>query len=471
GSNNNLSLLEVLQNYPSSEITIDGVRLARLGKNIDKFKQSGGVGGAVVDLEGWLVQLQASAAEEMCVCNGEGGTVSPELLTDIKPVVSPAISESQLAEFLPANWQPVSSHREDRGIIKVVWLQGTPYEMGYQHGKLLHDEIASIGDEVLTALRFAGKGLALGRLATRRSYDDVVAECQGLADATQDIGMTVDACMVLAYGDVYQEIFSYTLPKELFWDGCNQFVAANQATADGRLYHGSSVDNDGKPIPYIINNPVVFVRQPTGKLPHAFVTYPGVVWPNSGVNVAGISLGLDTAHPADPQELALDGRSNVQIMRSILETATNFEEASGILETQPRVRANLIMITDGKTKQAGVFEFTGKSLEVRPLQENGVLYVTNHFVTEEMYDKQPLPIDPSSKSRFERFQQLMEPDGVSTYYGKFEPETMVKVLRDRVNPNTMQPSPFDVFDDNASPGGNGSLRQALYDPDRLLLWV
>ncbi|MEO1149048.1 MAG: hypothetical protein AAFY26_26145, partial [Cyanobacteria bacterium J06638_22] len=37
------------------------------------------------------------------------------------------------------NWQPVSSRREDYGKIKVVWLQGTPYEMGYQHGTLLRD--------------------------------------------------------------------------------------------------------------------------------------------------------------------------------------------------------------------------------------------------------------------------------------------------------------------------------------------
>jgi len=42
------------------------------------------------------------------------------------------------------NWCPIPARREDRGRVKVVWLQGTPYEMGYQHGMLLHDEIACL---------------------------------------------------------------------------------------------------------------------------------------------------------------------------------------------------------------------------------------------------------------------------------------------------------------------------------------
>ncbi|MCZ7582905.1 MAG: hypothetical protein M5R36_05955 [Deltaproteobacteria bacterium] len=39
-------------------------------------------------------------------------------------------------------WQPVAPHREDRGAWHVVWLAGNAYEMGYQHGELMHDEIA-----------------------------------------------------------------------------------------------------------------------------------------------------------------------------------------------------------------------------------------------------------------------------------------------------------------------------------------
>ncbi|GAB4368298.1 MAG: hypothetical protein Kow00121_07330 [Elainellaceae cyanobacterium] len=465
---NSLSLLEFLQQYPTRQVYVDGARLARLGGRAQQFEASGGIEAAIIGVEDWLVQLQASAAEDVCDCENQvASAAAPPHLGMNAPTISP----EKRAEFLPANWQPVAPHREDQGNIKVVWLQGTPYEMGYQHGQYLHDEIASIGEEVLGVLRFTGKGLALGRFAAKRSYPAIVEECQGLSDATKDIGMTLDACLVLAYGDVYQEIFSYTLPNVLFWDGCSQWVATDDATANGRLYHGSSVDNDNKPIDYIVNNPVVFVRQPNDGLPHVFITYPGVLWPNWGLNAAGITLGLDTAHPDSADELTLGGGSNVQIMAQILKTATSFAEAREIMETQPRVRANLIMIADGKSKQAGVFEFTGKSLEVRELQENGVLYMTNHFVLEEMYDKQPLPPGESSTSRFDRFAQLMEPAGPYSYYGQIDPTVMAQIGRDRVNPYTLQASSFDVFDDDASPGGNGSLRQGIYEPETLRLWV
>jgi hypothetical protein len=466
---NRLSLLEILQRYPTPQVTINGARLARLGRNASRFQAQGGVRSAAVSLEDWLVQLQASAAETLCTCD------QPVAQASIGPAMAslmttPTLDPSERAQFLPADWQPVAPHRKDQGIIKVVWLQGTPYEMGYQHGQYLHDEIASLGSDVMGALRFAGRGLALGRFAAHRSYPELAQECQGLTDATQDIGMTIEACMVLAYGDVYQAIFGTALPDVLFWDGCAQWVATGDATVDGRLYHGSTLDNNEKPVNYIMNNPVVFVRQPNDGLPHVFITYPGMIWPNWGLNAAGITVGLDTVHAA-PNELSFEGGSNVQIMAQILNTATSFAEARQIMDSQPRVHANLIMITDGKSKEAGAFEFTGRHLGVRELQDNGVVYVTNHIVLEEMFDRQRFPVSQSSLTRFDRFAQLMEPDGVSSLYGNIDPAAMAKIGRDRTNPNTLEASPSDVFDDDASPGGNGSLRQGIYDPDKLLLWV
>jgi len=467
---NHLSLLEILQQYPTRQIYLNGAQLARLGRNANQFQARGGISVAALSLEDWLVQLQASTAENLCNCEAEPVDQVDRDTKSPLPMVTPTIDAAEVAKFLPANWQPVAPHREDRGKIKVVWLQGTPYEMGYQHGEYLHDEIASLGSNVLESLRFAGRGLALGHLATKRSYPEIVEECQGLTAATQDIGMTIDACLVLAYGDVYQAIFGTALPDELFWDGCSQWVATGEATKDGRLYHGSTLDNNAKPIEYIVNNPVVLVRQPDDGLPHVFITYPGMVWPNWGLNVAGITVGLDTVHSA-PNELSFYGGSNVQIMAQVLNAATSFAEARQIMDTQPRVHANLIMMTDGKSKEAGVFEFTGKNLAVRTLQDNGVLYVTNHIVLEEMFDRQRFPLSQSSLTRFKRFSQLMEPNGVHSKYGQIDPAAMASIGRDRVNPDTLEASPLDVFDDDASPGGNGSLRQGIYDPDKLLLWV
>ncbi|WP_206602852.1 C45 family autoproteolytic acyltransferase/hydolase [Leptolyngbya ohadii] len=457
---NRITFLELLYHYPTQEMRINGARLARLGQTASRLRTVN-LQQQVVSLEDWLVEVQASVAEQTCDCS--------QPIANSTVLAPLTIAPETRAKYLPPDWKPVAAHREDIGNLKVVWLEGTPYDMGYQHGQFLHDEIASIGQPVLETLRFVGRGLALGHLAKQRSYAYALEECRGLAAATQDLGITPDSCMVLAYGDVYQSVFGYTLPQELFWDGCSQFVAANAATVDGYLYHGSTVDN-GTPIDYIINNPVVFVRQPQDGLPHVFVTYPGVLWPNSGLNVAGISLGLDTAETRNTEELSFSGGSNVQMMAQVLQGATSFEEAVTFMQSQPKVHPNIIMLTDGNSKQAGVLEFTGQSFAVRPLQDNGVLFATNHFVVSEMFDKQAPP-DNSTLSRYARYEQLLQPEGQDSYYGRIDPTIMTQILRDRVNPYTLEASPTTTFDDNSSPGGNGSLRQAIYDPKRLKLWV
>jgi hypothetical protein len=389
--------------------------------------------------------------------------------------ISPGISQTApppAPTWQPAEgtWKPVASHREDRGAVKVVWLQGTPYEMGYQHGTLLHDEIASIGKENIEALRFAGRGLALGRLAMRRSFPDVIEECRGLSDATQDIGLTFDACMVLAYGDVYQEQFAYLLPNILFHDGCAGFVAMGEASVDGQVYHARTLDNNKKPVEYWINNPTVFIRQPNDGIPHVFTGIPGAVWPNSGFNAEGISISLNTAHPRTIDEISLKGASNVQLMARIMKHAHTYEEAKTLMHTWKHARANLILIADGKSKQAGVFEILGRQLGIRELRDNGTIYMSNHFLDPETVDKASVP-DSSSLSRYKRLEQLLEPDSPYTEYGKVDPAVMVKILRDRTNPTTLQVSPLNVFDDDASVGGNGALRQELFDDHRLLFWV
>ena len=379
----------------------------------------------------------------------------------------------QATEWQPkqGEWKPVAPHREDRGKIKVVWLQGTPYEMGKQHGELLHDEIGSLGREIISSLSFFGKLMLMSKIAQRNSFPGIYQECQGLVEATSDLGMTMDGCMVLAFGDIYKEIFGYNLPQFLFHDGCANFAAAGDATTDGHLYHGRTIDNNKAPIKYWVDNTTVFIRQPNKGIPHAVISVPGMVWPNSGLNAEGISISLDTAHPKTIDELPTDGRSNVQLMSQVMKRASTYEEARAIMAGYNRLMANLIIITDGKSRQAGVFELLFRELGIREMKDNGVIYMTNHFLSPEVKGKDSTPV-PSSLNRYQRFEQLLEKDGEDSLYGNIEPELMVnKILRDRTNPKTKEPSPLTLFDDNASIGGNGSLRQAVFDPERLLFWI
>jgi len=419
------------------------------------------VGAIAVTAAGWFT---STAAE----------TLDAGLVEELGREPSAAAAEWQppTLNWQPTSgrWEPLPPHREDYGKIKVVWLQGSPYEMGQQHGELLHDEIAAVGADVITALNFFGRALGLGRLSRRRSFPGVYDECRGLADATADIGMTVDGCMVFALGDVYQEYFSYLLPNILFNDGCAHFVAGGDATADGRFYHGWTLDNHGGPLPYWSENPTVLVRQPDNGIPHISITVPGAVWPNAGFNAEGIIVSNNTSHPEDYGDLDLYGKSTVQLMAQVAQYASSYDEAYAIMATHDRMRSNLVIISDAASGQAGVLELLGEEMGVRNLDDNGLLYMTNHFLDPTVAGRDASD-GASSFNRFLSFQQLLEPDGDRTRYGSITPETVVEILRDRTNPYTFEASPLTIKDDNASIGGNGSHRQVVFDPTGLRFWM
>ena len=372
----------------------------------------------------------------------------------------------------PPKWEPVPPHREERGSISIIWLAGTPYEMGVQQAELLGEDIKALGLEALDTLDFFGRTLGLALLAIRRSYSPYIEECRGLADGLSDEAgesiMTMDACMMLAFGDVYQEVFGTILPSILFNDGCSSFIVAGDATVNGNLYHAHTLDNSF-PLNHLIQNPTLVIRQPTGGIPYVSVTAPGAVIPTQAMNAAGISISINSARPKDFADLSLDGTSNVQMMGEVMWRASSLETAIKIFQGKERMRANIIAIADGKQGKGAVLELMGFESTVRSLDEKGTVYASNHFAAEEFVERD-LP-NPSSESRFHRYQQLLEPDGQDSVYGNIDPKKAITVLRDRVNPATGNETPRSVFDDDLTIGGNGPLRQVVFEPASGLFWV
>jgi hypothetical protein len=102
---------------------------------------------------------------------------------------------------------------------------------------------------------------------------------------------------------------------------------------------------------------------------------------------------------------------------------------------------------------------------------DGVVGMTNHFVAPETKDSDKEPASPSTTKRLERLDQLSLPDGLDTVYGTINPEVMIQILRDRVDPTTGQASAPDVFDDDSSIATNGAIYQVVFDPENLWFWV
>ena len=371
-------------------------------------------------------------------------------------------------------WTPILPKKEKHGIWNVIWVSGTPYEMGFQQGQLLYDEIANgiknseYVKEIKSQITIASLA-QVDKYASMNSYPDIVQECEGMVASAGTAGWSMELCLFINFGDVMVEILD-RLPiiTNFRAPGCSQMMVTGDATVDGRLYHARMLD--WAEIDYLLWYPTIIVRQPIDGIPHVYIGFPGNLSPYSGMNVAGISGGSNESDAVDSSQQSYTGRSHVQMLGQILKRSHSLEEAISFVEGEKHMAVTQFGIADAANNTAGVFEMTAKHMAARRI-ENDVLWMSNHFVHPEMegYDKDP--VANSSRRRFDRFSQLVPENGVESMFGTFDPAQIVKVMRDRINPDNGKESPLGTFDDDKSIGTNGAIYSMVFDPGNLHFWV
>ncbi len=371
-------------------------------------------------------------------------------------------------------WMPVAPKRETQGIWTIVWLSGTPYEMGYQHGQLLHDQLekgikdSQYVSDLKWQISIAGT-VGLDNFASLNSYPDIVQECDGMVAAAGDIGWTKELCLFVNFGDVMVEALDGIIPaNRLHRPGCSQMMVTGDATADGRMYHGRILD--WGEVDYLLWFPTIFVRQPSDGLPHVFIGFPGNLSPYSGMNVAGLSMASNESDPFDGDQNDYSGRSHVQMLGQLLKKSASLDEAISFVQGEDHMSVEQIGVADAGTDRAGVFEMTATAVAVREMTAD-TLWMTNHFVAPETEALDLDPIGDSTRRRFMRFSELVPQEGNESRYGTFDVTEIIKVLRDRINPETGLESAVGTFDDDSSLGTNGAIYAMVFDPAKLHFWV
>ena len=244
-----------------------------------------------------------------------------------------------------------------------------------------------------------------------------------------------------------------------FSGGCTNFAAFGPASTDGRLWHARNFDFNGHGV--LDRYRVVYIVEPTDKIPFVVIGWSGdYPWNfevvQTAMNTQGLSLGY--MHSEAPGESIVDAPTLWALFRQVMENASTIEEALAILEAGPRRGAGNLLLADGKVPDAVVVEMTTDGLAVRPA-EDGIVYATNHFVSEEMFYAENR--DPNSYARFERLGELS-----ALHYGAFDLEQAVAVLRDR----------YDVHAGRETLGGDiigtpANMLSVLFCPGDLTFWV
>ncbi|MBE3121196.1 MAG: hypothetical protein IMZ43_10920 [Thermoplasmata archaeon] len=222
---------------------------------------------------------------------------------------------------------------EERENVTILHVNGSNYQMGYQHGYLLQEKVQ---ENIRAFLDFANTSISYDALLAMwdtmnvyvpQEYKD---ELQGIADGANisfnDIAVSIAA---IEYAD----------------HGCYGIAAWGPATIDGKLYHARSFDlpstiQDPVTGRYAHNNTVLVVRKPTNGSASLCPSIAGSFHTGGGINEHGIALGIQICWSKDQ---TFQGNPYHFRVQQVLDYATTAEDAINIVNTNRTHGFNFII--------------------------------------------------------------------------------------------------------------------------------
>ena len=222
---------------------------------------------------------------------------------------------------------------------RVLFLEGTPEEMGEQHGTLMRGQVRDLVNRVLYGVG-VGSSFEKGRW-----FLGEIEECQMRIGPFMDERYLREMDSIAsAAGLDREEVRLANFFPELFH--CSGFALLPDATQGGRVYHGRILD-------YMKGvglepNAVVIIHRPEVGHAWANVSYAGFVGSVTAMNDQHISIG----EMGGRGEGKWDGKPMAQLVREAMEKASTLDEAIAIFRDSPRTCEYYYVIADGRSGRA-----------------------------------------------------------------------------------------------------------------------
>ena len=279
--------------------------------------------------------------------------------------------------------------------VPVLFLSGTPAEMGRQAGALAVGPAKRLlgypRDCLAEQLPFgaAAQNLAWAKAQEKgtRLLDNFPANQRAEFDALLAAGTPREP--LVAANTLFD--LKNVGPAALF--GCSSVVVPPGQSATGETLFGRNLDFP--PLGYLHEYGLVTARRAPGKRPFVSIGYPGVVGCFSGLNDAGLCLAThETLTKTADRVFDPKGLPYAVCNRRILEECATIDEAEKLLRGLPRATTSLLVLAD---KSGGaVLEVTPDRV-VRRGATDGVCACSNHFVSAEL--AAALPAKSDSRAR------------------------------------------------------------------------
>lgn len=357
-------------------------------------------------------------------------TVAQSHLTRFLSVAVGMVMNDKIPTLGPATGERRVVAREGNGRLetidgtRVLFLKGTPEEMGRQHGTLMKKEVKNLVDQMLFGV---GVGSSFDKGVW--FFGEIESAQKRVAPFTDERYFREMDALAGAAGLPREEVRLANFFPELFH--CSGFALFGKATVGGKLYHGRILD-------YLRGmgleqNATVIVFQPDQGNAWVNVGYAGFIGSVTAMNEKHIAIG----EMGGRGEGNWDGKPMAQLVREVMEKASTLEEAVAIMRKGPRTCEYYYVISDAKSKRAVGIAATPEKFETiwpgdsHPLLPHGT----------------PDTVLMSAGDRYEELAQR-----VKAGYGKFDAQGARDLMK---RPVCM----------------TSNIHSALFEPETLDFWV
>jgi len=345
----------------------------------------------------------------------------------------PRIGESERARMMSA------ARAEDLEGMPALYLSGSHYEMGYQHGALARERIRAFRSDAYAymtdLIREAMKWPPwLARLLARpllfwqaSAYwetmpPEYLEEARGVACGA---GVhPLEVVLVTAIWEMY------------LVGGCSEFVVTGGMSADGSLIHGYNYDLMAPEHALINPHLAMIFYRPAGGIGFSTLNTVGSIGVNAGMSDAGLSIAWDNTYTRDPAIYAgieLPVVPFIVTLRRVLETCRSVEEGLRLVtDTLPRPLADIIILASAEENRAVALETAGHLHAQRPLEDDAV-WSTNSFRSGELApqerngDWREMGTEEAARAfpRYASYAALFD-----RHRGRVTPRLVLEILRD-----------------------------------------
>ena len=263
-----------------------------------------------------------------------------------------------------------------QGNLRVLVVEGTPYDRGFQHGSLLKTDIHELvniwkndlsdtyqmpADSFIAAF-VAGTDFIS---AIQAHTPNLLEELRGIAD-----GAEIDFTTMYAY-QLVDEV--WVLGRQIVENRCTSFGV--QKTENNPTYTAQNLD-----IPFFHGyQTLLYVKDPSANLESFVLTFPGFIGAN-GMNNRPVSVVVNALMQLKP---ATDGLPVAFVVRGVLEKDTYTNAVDFLHNIKHAAGQNYII---GSVEQMASYECSESEVtEFVPFENAYFTYHTNHPLTNDNY--------------------------------------------------------------------------------------